>query len=43
MIRTLPIQERNGYLRFEASFSALVMQAVSSDDGSIMDSLELAC
>ncbi len=35
------MQDRNGYLRFTADFSSLVMEAVSSDDGSIMDTLRL--
>lgn len=34
-------QERNGYLRFEATFTTLTMEAVSSDDGSVMDSMTL--
>ena len=36
-----PPQERNGYLRFEADAGSLRMEAVSSDDGSVMDRMEL--
>mmetsp|Transcript_26631 Transcript_26631/g.79134 ORF Transcript_26631/g.79134 Transcript_26631/m.79134 type:complete len:204 (+) Transcript_26631:1907-2518(+) len=34
-------QDRNGYLRFTANFSTLSMEAVSTDDGSIMDAFQL--
>eukprot|EP00798_Chlamydomonas_sp_ICE-L_P027166 gene27165-2406_t len=38
---TIGHQERNGYLRFTASATELFMEAVSSDDGSLMDHLKI--
>lgn len=35
------LQERNGYLRFTASHTSLTLEAVSTDDGSLMDTFTL--
>ncbi len=38
---TCNVQYRNGYMRFTANFTTLAMEEVSSDDGSIMDTVTL--
>ncbi len=35
-------QDRNGYLRFEADHRELRMEAVSSDDGSVIDEMRIS-